>query len=59
MGSDAPGRGADRGGKTVPLYIALGNYTDRGMAAVRESPRRLDAAKQLLGEMGDGSTPCT
>ncbi len=29
----------------MPLYIALVNYTDRGMAAVRESPRRLDAAK--------------
>ena len=36
----------------MPLYIALVDYTDRGMAAVRESPRRLDAAKQLLAEMG-------
>ena len=36
----------------MPLYIALVNYTDRGMAAVRESPRRLDAAKAMLAEMG-------
>ncbi len=32
----------------MPLYIALVDYTDRGMAAVRESPRRLDAAEALL-----------
>ncbi len=37
----------------MPLYIALVNYTDRGMAAVRESPRRLDAAKALLEDMGE------
>ena len=36
----------------MPLYIALVNYTDRGMQAVRESPRRLDAAKNMLAEMG-------
>ena len=36
----------------MPLYIALVDYTDRGMTAVRESPRRLDAAKRLLEEMG-------
>ena len=36
----------------MPLYIALINYTDRGMTAVRELPRRLDAAKRLLEEMG-------
>jgi uncharacterized protein with GYD domain len=36
----------------VPLYIALVDYTDRGMQAVRESPRRLDAAKRLLEDMG-------
>ena len=36
----------------MPLYIALVNYTDRGMQAVRESPRRLDAAKSMLVEMG-------
>ena len=36
----------------MPLYIALVNYTDRGMQAVRESPRRLDAAKNMLADMG-------
>ena len=29
----------------MPLYIALVTYTDRGMQAVRDSPRRLDQAK--------------
>ena len=36
----------------MPLYIALASYTDRGIQAVRDSPRRLDAAKALLVEMG-------
>ena len=36
----------------MPLYVALVSYTDRGMQAVRESPRRLSAAKTQLGEMG-------
>ena len=36
----------------MPLYVALVSYTDRGMQAVRDSPRRLDAAKAQLGEMG-------
>jgi uncharacterized protein with GYD domain len=36
----------------VPIYVALVSYTDRGIQAVRESPRRLDAAKRLLEEMG-------
>ena len=36
----------------MPLYVALVSYTDRGMQAVRDSPRRLDAAKALLVEMG-------
>jgi uncharacterized protein with GYD domain len=36
----------------MPLYIALVTYTDRGMQAVRDSPRRLDQAKAQLAEMG-------
>ena len=36
----------------MPLYIALVDYTDRGMQAVRQSPSRLDAAKAMLAEMG-------
>src|SRR3954453_4718657 len=36
----------------MPLYVALVTYTDRGMQAVRDSPRRLDQAKAQLAEMG-------
>jgi uncharacterized protein with GYD domain len=30
----------------------LANWTDRGAQQVRESPRRIDAAKKALAEMG-------
>ena len=36
----------------MPTYIAFGNWTDQGARAIRESPRRLDAAKRQLEEMG-------
>ena len=36
----------------MPTYISLMSYTDKGIRAVRESPRRLDAAKRMLEEMG-------
>jgi uncharacterized protein with GYD domain len=36
----------------MPLYVALVTYTDRGMQAVRDSPRRLEQSMALLGEMG-------
>lgn len=36
----------------MPLYIALVSYTERGIQAVRDSPRRLDDAKALLHDMG-------
>jgi uncharacterized protein with GYD domain len=36
----------------MPTYISLMTYTDKGIHAVRESPRRLDAAKAMLEEMG-------
>jgi len=36
----------------VPSYIMLANWTDQGSQKVRDSPRRLDAARQALGEMG-------
>ena len=36
----------------MPLHVALVTYTDRGMRAVQESPRRLDAAKAQLAETG-------
>ena len=36
----------------MPTYIAFGDWTDQGARSVAESPRRLDAAKQQLEEMG-------
>jgi len=36
----------------VTTYIVLLNWTEQGMKAIGESPRRLDAAKALLQEMG-------
>ena len=36
----------------MTTYIMLINWTDQGMRDVRSSPKRLDAAKKLLGEMG-------
>jgi uncharacterized protein with GYD domain len=33
-------------------YIALLSLTDAGIKAVKDSPRRLDAAKKLLADMG-------
>ena len=36
----------------MTTYIVLVNWTERGIAQVKDSPRRLDAAKKLLKEMG-------
>ena len=36
----------------MTTYVLLMNWTDQGIKAVRESPRRLDAAKKDLAEMG-------
>jgi uncharacterized protein with GYD domain len=36
----------------VTTYIVLSNWTEQGIKTVRESPRRLDAAKALVEEMG-------
>jgi uncharacterized protein with GYD domain len=36
----------------VPSYIMLANWTDQGAQKVRDSPRRVDMAKQALAEMG-------
>ncbi|AZO53436.1 MULTISPECIES: GYD domain-containing protein [unclassified Mesorhizobium] len=33
-------------------YIVLMNWTEQGAKNVRESPKRLDAARKQLGEMG-------
>ncbi|WP_026617902.1 MULTISPECIES: GYD domain-containing protein [Ensifer] len=36
----------------MTTYVVLLNWTEQGIKNVRESPRRLDAAKKLLQEMG-------
>ena len=36
----------------MTTYIMLVNWTDQGVKNVRESPRRLDAAKKQLADMG-------
>ena len=36
----------------MPTYVMLANWTDQGMRAVSENPRRVDAAKKELEEMG-------
>ncbi len=36
----------------MTTYIILANWTDQGMRQVAESPKRLDAAKSALKEMG-------
>jgi uncharacterized protein with GYD domain len=38
----------------MTTYIALTSWTDQGAKAIQDSPRRLDAAKKLLQEMGGG-----
>ncbi|BCH23671.1 GYD family protein [Mesorhizobium sp. L-8-10] len=36
----------------MTTYIMLVNWTEQGVKNVRESPKRLDAAKKQLSEMG-------
>ena len=36
----------------MTLYIMLAKWTDQGARSVTDSPRRLDAAKKMLAEMG-------
>jgi len=36
----------------MPTYIMLANWTDQGAQKVKDSPRRLDAAKKALLDMG-------
>jgi uncharacterized protein with GYD domain len=37
---------------TMATYVALVNYTDKGIANIKDSPSRLDRARALLKEMG-------
>lgn len=36
----------------MTTYILLINWTDQGIRSARDSAKRLDAAKKLLGDMG-------
>lgn len=36
----------------MTVYVALLNWTDQGMRTIGESPRRFDAAKRQIAEMG-------
>jgi uncharacterized protein with GYD domain len=36
----------------MATYIMLGSWTDKGIAAVKDSPKRLDAAKKLAKAEG-------
>lgn len=36
----------------MPSYVLLGNWTDQGVRSIADLPKRLDAAKRELHEMG-------
>lgn len=36
----------------MPTYVSLINYTDQGIRNIKDSPKRLDAAKKLLKDLG-------
>lgn len=36
----------------MSTYIILGNYTDQGIRNIKESPNRLDAAKEVTKQLG-------
>jgi uncharacterized protein with GYD domain len=36
----------------MPTYVMLANWTDQGMRAIHDSPKRIDTAKKTLEEMG-------
>ncbi len=36
----------------MPTYVMLAKWTDQGLHAIADSPKRLDTARKLLAEMG-------
>jgi len=36
----------------MPTYVMLANWTEQGMRAIDESPRRIDTARKALEDMG-------
>jgi uncharacterized protein with GYD domain len=44
-----------KGDSSMPTYIVLTNFTQQGIANIKESPGRLDAAKAAVKAMGENS----
>ncbi len=36
----------------MPTYVMLANWTDQGIRTINDSPKRIDAARRQLAEMG-------
>lgn len=36
----------------MPSYCILGTYTDQGVRAIKDSPKRIDAGRELAKSMG-------
>ena len=36
----------------MAMYIVLGNYTEQGIKSIKDSPKRIDAARDLAKSMG-------
>ena len=36
----------------MPTYVSLINWTEQGIRNIKDSPKRLDAAKKLMKEVG-------
>ena len=36
----------------MPTYVMLANWTEQGMRSINDSPKRIDAAKRSLEDMG-------
>jgi uncharacterized protein with GYD domain len=36
----------------MPTYVMLANWTDQGVRSIEDSPRRVDAARKSLEDMG-------
>jgi uncharacterized protein with GYD domain len=38
----------------MPTYVMLANWTDQGVRSIDDSPKRVDAARKSLEDMGGG-----
>ena len=36
----------------MPTYVMLANWTEQGLRSIEESPKRIDASRKALEEMG-------